>query len=53
MMRTDHGSEVAAGYARIRPVLMTATAMMLCMPPMSLPVDYESRLIEAENEGGN
>ncbi len=83
---------VAAGYARIRPVLMTATAMMLGMLPMSLglgeggeqnaplgravigglvfatvttlfvvpiiysylrvspPVDYESRLIEAEQE---
>ncbi len=84
---------VAAGFARIRPVLMTATAMMLGMLPMSLglgeggeqnaplgravigglafatvttlfvvpiiysylrvspPVDYESRLIEAEQEG--
>jgi multidrug efflux pump subunit AcrB len=83
---------VAAGYARIRPVLMTATAMMLGMLPMSLglgeggeqnaplgravigglafatvttlfvvpiiysylrvspPVDYESRLIAAEQE---
>ncbi len=83
---------VAAGFARIRPVLMTATAMMLGMLPMSLglgeggeqnaplgravigglafatvttlfvvpiiysylrvspPVDYESRLIAAEQE---
>jgi multidrug efflux pump subunit AcrB len=83
---------VAAGYARIRPVLMTATAMILGMLPMSLglgeggeqnaplgravigglafatvttlfvvpiiysylrvspPVDYESRLVEAEQE---
>ena len=83
---------VSAGYARIRPVLMTATAMMLGMLPMSLglgeggeqnaplgravigglafatvttlfvvpiiysylrvspPVDYETRLVEAEQE---
>ena len=83
---------VAAGFARIRPVLMTATAMMLGMLPMSLglgeggeqnaplgravigglafatvttlfvvpiiysylrvspPVDYESRLVQAEQE---
>jgi multidrug efflux pump subunit AcrB len=84
---------VAAGYARIRPVLMTAIAMVLGMLPMSLglgeggeqnaplgravigglafatittlfvvpiiysylrvkpPVDYESRIAEAEMEG--
>jgi multidrug efflux pump subunit AcrB len=31
-----HEAMLAAGYARIRPVLMTATAMMLGMLPMSL-----------------
>jgi multidrug efflux pump subunit AcrB len=91
-MSSARQAMVAAGYARIRPVLMTATAMMLGMLPMSLglgeggeqnaplgravigglafatvttlfvvpiiysylrvhpPVDYESRLVEAEQE---
>ncbi len=91
-MSSAREAMVAAGYARIRPVLMTATAMMLGMLPMSLglgeggeqnaplgravigglafatvttlfvvpiiysylrvspPVDYESRLVEAEQE---
>jgi multidrug efflux pump subunit AcrB len=93
-MSSAREAMVAAGYARIRPVLMTATAMMLGMLPMSLglgeggeqnaplgravigglafatvttlfvvpiiysylrvspPVDYESRLIAAEQESG-
>jgi multidrug efflux pump subunit AcrB len=91
-MHSAREAMVAAGHARIRPVLMTATAMMLGMLPMSLglgeggeqnaplgravigglafatvttlfvvpiiysylrvspPVDYESRLVEAEQE---
>jgi len=92
-MPSARDAMVAAGYARIRPVLMTAIAMVLGMLPMSLglgeggeqnaplgravigglafatittlfvvpiiysylrvkpPVDYESRIAEAEMEG--
>ena len=36
MMPSARDAMLSAGYARIRPVLMTATAMMLGMLPMSL-----------------
>ena len=36
MMSSAREAMLAAGYARIRPVLMTATAMMLGMLPMAL-----------------
>ena len=35
-MYSAHEAMLAAGYARVRPVLMTATAMILGMLPMAL-----------------